>query len=124
MSKSYNNTIPLFASYEEIKKCVMSIVTDSSGGVPQNVYAIHKLFRDEKELKKIYEEKSGKYKELKEILIEDLETFIAPMREKRKEFEKDIPKALIILKEGSERAKVIARQKMQEVKEKIGVSVY
>jgi len=64
------------------------------------------------------------YKELKEILIEDLETFIAPMREKRKEFEKDIPKALIILKEGSERAKVIARQKMQEVKEKIGVSVY
>src|SRR3990167_4953469 len=29
MSKSYNNTIPLFAEYEEIKKCVMSIVTDS-----------------------------------------------------------------------------------------------
>ena len=124
MSKSYNNTIPLFASYEEIKKCVMSIVTDSSGGIPKNVYAIHKLFHNEKELKKIYEEKSGKYKELKEMLIEDLEKFIAPMRRKRKEFEKDIPKALIILKEGSERAKVIARQKMQEVKEKIGVSVY
>lgn len=124
MSKSYSNTIPLFAEYEEIKKCVMSIVTDSSGGIPQNVYAIHKLVRSESELKKIYEEKAGKYKELKELLIEDLEKFIAPLREKRKEIAKDIPKALTILKEGSEKAKEIAFAKMEEVREKIGVSVY
>jgi tryptophanyl-tRNA synthetase len=124
MSKSYGNTIPLFAEYEEIKKCVMSIVTDSSGGVPQNVYMIHKLVRPESELKKIYEEKAGKYKELKEILIEDLEKFIAPLREKRKEFAKDIPKALAILKEGGEKAKLIAAKKMDEVREKIGVKVY
>ena len=124
MSKSYNNTIPLFAEYEEIKKSVMSIVTDSSGGIPQNVYAIHKLFRPEDELKKIYAEKSGKYKELKEMLIEDLEKFIAPLREKRKEIAKDIPGALAFLKEGSERAKKVAAQKMEEVREKIGVNVY
>jgi len=124
MSKSYGNTIPLFAEYEEIKKCVMSIVTDSSGELPQNVYAIHKLVRDEAELKKIYAEKAGKYKELKELLIEDLEKFIAPLRERRKEFEKDIPKALAILKAGSEKAKKVAEAKMAEVREKIGVSVY
>jgi len=124
MSKSYNNTIPLFAEHEEIKKCVMSIVTDSSGGIPQNVYAIHKLFRNEDELKKIYEEKSGKYKELKELLIEDIEKFIAPLRERRKEFEKDIPGALAILKAGGEKAKKIASAKMEEVREKIGVNVY
>jgi len=124
MSKSYNNTIPLFAECEEIKKCVMSIVTDSSGGIPQNVYAIHKLFRPENELKKIYAEKSGKYKELKEILIEDLEKFIAPLREKRKEFAQDIPAALAILKEGSKKAKIVASKKMNEVREKIGVNVY
>ncbi|MFA6257493.1 MAG: tryptophan--tRNA ligase [Candidatus Paceibacterota bacterium] len=124
MSKSYGNTIPLFAEYEEIKKCVMSIVTDSSGGIPQNVYAIHKLFRSEEELKKIYAEKAGKYKELKEMLIEDLEKFIAPLREKRKEFEKDIPKALEILKAGGEKAKIVASKKMTEVREKIGVNVY
>src|SRR5665811_1938175 len=80
MSKSYNNSIPLFAEYEEIKKCVMSIVTDSSGELPENVYAINKLIREENELTKIYEEKAGKYKELKELLIEDLEKFIAPLR--------------------------------------------
>ena len=124
MSKSYGNTIPLFAEYEEIKKCVMSIVTDSSGEVPQNVYAIHKLVRPEAELKKIYEEKAGKYKELKELLVEDLEKFIRPLREKRKEFAKDIPKALAILKEGGEKAKLIASKKMDEVREKIGVNVY
>ncbi|OGI57299.1 tryptophan--tRNA ligase [Candidatus Nomurabacteria bacterium RIFCSPHIGHO2_02_FULL_37_13] len=124
MSKSYNNTIPLFAEYEEIKKCVMSIVTDSSGGIPKNVYAIHKLFRSEDELKKIYEEKAGKYKELKEMLIDDLEKFIAPLRERRKEFAKDIPKVLAILKAGSEKAKKVASAKMNEVREKIGVQVY
>jgi tryptophanyl-tRNA synthetase len=124
MSKSYSNTIPLFAEYEEIKKCVMSIVTDSSGELPQNVYAIHKLVRSEDELKKIYEEKAGKYKELKELLIEDLEKFIAPLRERRKEFEKDIPGALAILKAGGEKAKKVAGAKMAEVREKIGVNVY
>jgi tryptophanyl-tRNA synthetase len=124
MSKSYGNTVPLFAEYEEIKKCVMSIVTDSSGERPENVYAIHKLVRPEAELEKIYEEKKGKYKELKELLIEDLEKFIAPMREKRKEFEKDIPTALAILKSGGEKAKQVASAKMAEVREKIGVAVY
>ncbi|HEY4513177.1 MAG TPA: tryptophan--tRNA ligase [Candidatus Paceibacterota bacterium] len=124
MSKSYNNTIPLFAEYEEIKVGVMSIVTDSGGGLPQNVYAIHKLLRPESELKKIYEEKAGKYKELKEMLIEDLEKFIAPLRERRKEFEKDIPKALAILKAGGEKAKKVASAKMDEVRQKIGVDVY
>ena len=124
MSKSYGNTIPLFAEHDEIKKCVMSIVTDSSGGIPQNVFAIHKLFRAEAELKKIYEEKAGKYKELKELLVEDIEKFIAPLREKRKEFAKDIPKALAILKFGGEKAKKVAGKKMTEVREKIGVNVY
>ena len=124
MSKSYDNTIPLFAEYKEIKKAVMSIVTDSEEGIPKNVYAIHSLLRPAEELLPIYESKKGKYQELKELLIEDLEKFIAPLREKRKEYEKDIPKALAILKAGGEKAKVVASAKMDEVREKVGVKVY
>lgn len=124
MSKSYGNTIPLFAEYEEIKKAVMSIVTDSGEGIPGNVYAIHNLLRPASELLPIYESKAGKYKELKEMLIEDLEKFIAPMRERRKKFEKDIPGALAILKAGGEKAKKVASAKMSEVREKIGVQIY
>ncbi len=124
MSKSYNNTIPLFASYEEIKKAVMSIVTDSSEEIPKNVYAIHKLFRHADELLPLYESKVGKYKELKELLIEDIEKFIAPMRERREKLEKDIPHALAILEAGGKKAKKVAGKKMDEVREKIGVKVY
>ncbi len=124
MSKSYGNTIPLFAEYEEIKKCVMSIVTDSGEGIPKNVYAIHNLLRPASELLPLYESKKGKYKELKELLIKDLDKFITPLRERRKEFEKDIPKALLVLKEGGERAKKVASAKMAEVREKVGVKVY
>ena len=123
MSKSYNNTIPLFAEYEEIKKCVMKIITDSGKDIPENVFAIHKLLRPEVELKEIYENKKGKYKEMKDLLIEDLEKFIAPMRERRKELGKDIPKVLQILKEGKEKAKKIASKKIDEVREKIGVKI-
>jgi len=124
MSKSYNNTIPLFAEYEEIKKCVMSVVTDSNEEIPKNVYAIHNLLRSSSELLPIYKSKIGKYKELKEMLIEDLEKFIMPLRERRKEFAKDIPKVLAILKAGGEKAKKVASKKMVEVREKIGVNVY
>jgi tryptophanyl-tRNA synthetase len=123
MSKSYGNTIPLFAEYEEIKKCVMGIVTDSSGGIPQNVYAIHKLFRPAVELLPLYESKAGRYKELKEILVEDIEKFIAPLRKKRKEFEKNIPKALKILKTGGVKAKKVAEKKMDKVRARIGVKM-
>jgi len=124
MSKSYGNIIPLFAEYEEIKKAVMSIVTDSGEGIPKNVYAIHNLFRPASELLPLYESKAGKYKELKEILIEDIEKFTAPLREKRKELAKNIPKAFSILEAGGEKAKKIASRKMEEVREKIGVKIY
>lgn len=120
MSKSYKNTVPfLEGSKDDIAKAVMSIVTDSSGGRPENVYAIHKLFKSEAELETLYQEKEGKYKDLKEALIEDIEALIAPMREKREALSDD--DVIKVLKEGSEKAGEIAREKMKEVKEKIGV---
>jgi tryptophanyl-tRNA synthetase len=102
----------------------MSIITDSSEGIPKNVFAIHSLLRPAEELMPIYEEKKGKYKDLKEMLIEDLEKFISPLREKRKHFENDIPAALNILEAGGKKAKEVALRKMNEVKEKIGVKLY
>jgi tryptophanyl-tRNA synthetase len=122
MSKSYGNTIPLFASSEEIKKAVMSIVTDSSGERPENVYQIHKLFKTEAELGPIYEEHKGKYKALKEALISDIEAFIAPMRERRHALMQDLPKVLKVLEEGGKKAKEKADKKLEEIKRKIGVA--
>lgn len=121
MSKSYDNHIPLFAEDDEIEKLCMSIVTDSEGDVPTNVYAIHKLFRNEDGLKAVYEENKGKYKILKEKLIEDVKAFIKPLRDKRKLIAEDTDYIRQVIKEGGERAKEIASKKMKEVKEKIGV---
>jgi len=121
MSKSYNNTIPLFCSDEELEKAVMSIVTDSSGELPKNVYAIHKLLRKEEELRRIYEEKKGKYKELKEMLLDDIKKIVVPMRARREEFEKDPERVKKILEDGAARAKAVALAKMKLVRETIGL---
>ncbi|MFA6432390.1 MAG: tryptophan--tRNA ligase [Candidatus Paceibacterota bacterium] len=121
MSKSYNNTIPLFATREEITKQVMGIVTDSSGERPANVYNIHRLFKSEAELRALYDANKGKYKVLKEALIEDIDAFVKPMRERRAELAKDENKVLEILRDGAERANKVAAAKLREVKEKIGV---
>lgn len=123
MSKSYGNTIPLFAEDEEIKKLCMSIVTDSSGERPENVYQIHKLFKSEAELEKLYEEKKGKYKELKEALIEDVIAFITPLREKRKELAKNPEQVIDLLRTGAEKARAVASAKMVEVKERVGINL-
>ena len=121
MSKSYGNTIPLFGTKEEIAKAVMSIVTDSKAESPENVYAIHALVKGRGELTELYKSNKGKYKVLKEALIEDIEKLIAPMREKRDSIsDAEIKK---VLKEGAERARERASKKMEDVRNKIGVTI-
>lgn len=121
MSKSYKNTIPLFASLDEIKVAVMSIVTDSGSGIPKNVYEIHKLFRSKEDLDKLYTEHEGKYKALKEALISDIETFIKPIRDKKENLLKNIDYVYDVLKNGSEKANKKANEKMNQIKKNIGV---
>ncbi|HUO50749.1 MAG TPA: tryptophan--tRNA ligase [Candidatus Paceibacterota bacterium] len=121
MSKSYGNTIPLFGTKDEITKAVMSIVTDSSGESPENVYNIHRLLRSEIDLAPIYKANKGNYKASKEALIEDLEEFIAPMRQVRKNIsDKDVAD---VLREGAERARAVAEKKMIDVRQKVGVTL-
>lgn len=121
MSKSYGNAIPLFGTKDEIAKAVMSIVTDSSGGIPENVYAIHRLFREETDLAVLYEKEKGSYKKLKEALIEDIDAFVAPMRSVREVItDSDVAK---VLEDGALRARARASAKMSEVRAKVGVSL-
>jgi tryptophanyl-tRNA synthetase len=121
MSKSYGNTIPLFATDEEIDKAVMSIVTDSSGDVPTNVYAIHKLFKSESELASLYESNKGKYKILKEALAEDVKAFIRPLREKYNEIQSNPDVVEEVLRRGGEIVAARAKAKMTAVKNAVGL---
>lgn len=131
MSKSYNNTIGLFAEDDEIEKAVMSIVTDSKTPEEKkdpekdNIFAMHKLFSKEQlsDIEKRYKEGGMSYKESKEILIENIKKFIAPLRKKRKELEKDRDTISKMLKENGEKMKERAEKKMIKVREKIGVNL-
>lgn len=133
MSKSYKNTIPLFATDEEITKAVMSIPTDSKGideakdPTTDKIFALHALFASQDELDTLAERyRLGGigYKESKELLIKNISAFIKPLREKRERIAIDQDHILDILKEGGERAKQVADAKMDEVREKIGVKLY
>ncbi len=121
MSKSYKNTIPLFGSKEDVQKAVMSIVTDSSGDRPENVFAIHKLLKSEAELTTLYDDNKGKYKFLKDALVEDIELLIASMREVRESItEADVKE---VLEAGAEKAGAKAKAKMQQVRDMVGISI-
>jgi len=122
MSKSYGNVIPLFASRDELAKAVMSIVTDSSGELPKNVFAIHKLVRAEEELGMIYHTNEGNYKKLKEMLIEDLDRYFAPMRAKYEELKSDDSIVDLVLDAGRREARAVSEAKMEHVRRAIGVA--
>ena len=132
MSKSYKNTIPLFGSDEEIKKAVMSIVTDSKTSEEKkdpekcNIFALHKLFLKEKELEDLkarYQKGGLGYKDSKEMLLAEIISFIGPMREKRKEYEDNPNKVIEILIKGGKKAKANADKKMKFIRNKIGINI-
>lgn len=131
MSKSYKNTIPLFGTDEEIKKAVMKIVTDSKNPEDKkdpdtcNIFALHKLFLNESDLKVLHDRyiKGGlSYKESKEMLLQEILNLIKPMREKRDMYAKNLDKVRDILNDGAKRAKIIVNEKMKIIRDKVGVN--
>ncbi|HRZ30213.1 MAG TPA: tryptophan--tRNA ligase, partial [Candidatus Paceibacterota bacterium] len=132
MSKSYGNTIPLFAGEAEIKRLVMTIKTDSKGvEEPKNpeecnVYALHKLFTPADklaEIKKRYVEGGIGYKESKDILIDNMNKYLQPLREKRAEIAKNPDQVIQILTNGAKLAKERAKLKMTDVRAKVGIDL-
>lgn len=132
MSKSYGNTIPLFGTDEQIRKAVMGIITDSKAPSdiknPDecNIFAIHKLFLKGdtlENLRKRYTDGGLGYKESKDMLCEEIISFIKPMREKREYFEKHIDEVKNILNEGGKKAKNNIKDKMQIIRDRVGVNL-
>ncbi len=132
MSKSYKNTIPLFGTDEEIKKAVMSIVTDSK--TPEepkdpetcNIFALHKLFLDQSELSKLrsrYEKGGMSYKESKDMLFDEVIALVNPMRERREKYKNDIDGVRKTLEAGKNKANEIANKKMKIIRSNVGVDM-
>lgn len=130
MSKSYGNTIPLFGTDEEIKKAVMSIVTDSKSPEDpkdpeaDHIFALHKLVTPSDQLEEIrrgYVEGGLGYGESKKILLENILNMIGPMRERREKFAAKPGLVKKILKAGGKKAKKNAEHVMADVRAKTGL---
>ncbi len=90
MSKSYDNTIPLFAPRAELKKLIASIVTDSRApGEPKeaegsHVFQLHRAFatvQDSERMRDAFAAGIG-WGEAKQALFELIDAEVAPLREK------------------------------------------
>ncbi|NTV22160.1 MAG: tryptophan--tRNA ligase [Candidatus Yonathbacteria bacterium] len=129
MSKSYDNTIPLFGSDDEIVKAVAGIVTDSR--LPEepknpdadNIFALHKLFSTSvlPDIERRYREGGMGYKESKDILREHILDFVRPLREKREAILGDVSTVERILDEGGKVARERAIIKLDDVRKKTGL---
>jgi tryptophanyl-tRNA synthetase len=129
MSKSYNNTIPIFADNDTIKDQVMNIVTDSAGlNEPKDkhtpLFKIYSLFLNDeskKELADRYDTPGLKYMDIKNELIETMTSFFELQRSKREQLlanSDEVNQKMIL---GQNKAKKIAQKTLQEVKSATGL---
>ena len=129
MSKSYNNTIPIFADNDTIKNQVMNIVTDSAGlNEPKDkntpLFKIYSLFLNDeskKELAERYDTPGLKYMDIKNELIETIISFFELQRLKREQLlanPDEVDQKMIL---GQNKAKKIAQKTLQEVKSATGL---
>ncbi len=130
MSKSYQNTIDIFATEKISKKQISSIVTDSTAlEDPKewqncNVFKIAKLFLDENEQKALQDryKKGGEgYGHFKMYLNELVNDYFKDARAKYNELLEKPSHIREILDFGASKARKIAKEKMQKIYEKIGL---
>lgn len=145
MSKSLNNCIYLSDTPEDIKKKVMSMFTDPNhirvedpGNVEGNPVFIYldafcndghfaefwPDYQNLDELKAHYTRGGLGDVKIKRFLNEVIQAELAPIRARRKEYEKDIPGVYEILRQGSIRAKEVAAQTLSDVKASMKINYF
>ena len=129
MSKSYNNTIPIFAENDVIKNQVMNIVTDSAGlndskDKDTPLFKIYSLFlnnESKKELADRYDTPGLKYMDIKKELIDTIINFFESNKSKREQLLKnddEVNQKMIL---GQNKARQIAQKTLHEVKSAAGL---
>jgi tryptophanyl-tRNA synthetase len=130
MSKSYGNNIDIFGDEKEMRKRVMSIVTDSTpvdaSKDPGNstIFKLYSLVATRDEIAAMREQflKGGKgYGEFKKQLFEKLWDYFAPMRKRREEILADKSYIDDVLDRGAKRANEIAEPVMKRVRGAVGL---
>ena len=138
MSKSLNNGIYLADDADTLKKKVMSMYTDPDhikvedpGKIEGNmVFHYLDVFGRPEDAAEIAEMKEHYQRgglgdvKTKRYLLEILDRELRPIRERRLEFAKDMGEVYSILEKGSERARNVAAQTLDEVKSAMGITYF
>ena len=130
MSKSYDNTIPLFAPPAELKKLIFSIVTDSRmPGEPKdadasNVFQLYQAFASPAEtaaMRQAFADGIG-WGEAKQALFDRIDAEVAPLRERYLELIADPAAIEAILRDGATRLrKAHATPALRALREAVGL---
>jgi tryptophanyl-tRNA synthetase len=130
MSKSYGNTIEIFAEGKPLQKTVMAVVTDSTPvEAPKdpekcNVFALYSLFAGDEEkaaLAARYRAGGMGFGEAKKMLLEKINAHFGPARERRKQLAAQPEQVEAVLRRGAERARAEARKTVALVREAVGM---
>lgn len=129
MSKSYNNTIPIFGDHDSINNQVMNIVTDSAGlndikDTNTPLFKIYSLFLDDeskKELHERYNTPGLKYMEVKKELVDVIINYFAHQRKRRDELIANEDEVNDLMNLGKTKAQKIARETLSHVKQAVGL---
>ena len=130
MSKSYGNNIDIFGDEKEMRKRVMSIVTDSTpvdapkDPATSTIFKLYSLTASKDEIADMREKflKGGTgYGDFKKQLFEKLWEYFAPMRKRREEILGHKSYIDDVLVRGAKRANKIADQVMQRVRKAVGL---
>jgi tryptophanyl-tRNA synthetase len=130
MSKSYGNTIEIFAPEKALRKKVMGIVTDStpveSPKDPSSsiILQLYRLFATPEQVESMIQSfRAGGtgYGEYKKQLFEVLWNAFEPMRKRRSELQADLGFVEAVLRRGAERALTTAEQTMAKVRSAVGL---
>jgi tryptophanyl-tRNA synthetase len=129
MSKSYDNTIPLFAPRAQLKKLIASIVTDSRvPGEPKDtessaLFQIYQAFATPEEsstLRQAYANGIA-WSDAKQIVFERIDDEIAPLREVYQALLEDPARIESILRAGAAKARHIATPFMGRLRQAVGL---
>ncbi|HOY84520.1 MAG: tryptophan--tRNA ligase [Candidatus Cloacimonetes bacterium] len=130
MSKSYGNTIPMFASEKELRKLVMRIVTNSQGvEEPKDpatctIFALYRSFASTEQvedLRRRYLAGGMGWGHAKQELFEAMNAALTPLRERYTELMSAPERIAAILETGSAKARELAAAKIRQLRSVIGM---
>ena len=129
MSKSYDNTIPLFSSREQLRKLIGAILTDSRApGEAKEVegsalFQMYQAFASESETAALRQQYADgiAWGDAKQVLFDCVDNAIAPMRAHYQELISNPARIEQTLLAGAERARTVATPLMRELRSAVGL---